>query len=124
MHPRRDGHQLDPVGVGGQECQRAVAFQLGGLRSVHNRVLPEVIRHADAVEPTALGGVRDLGQRRARVCRPFDPAEVVDQKSDLHDTLPPSGPLPVRPPRPSAVLPTGVNSRTNPPASAASITRW
>src|SRR5215207_7052354 len=89
VHSRHYGREIDPAGVGGQECQGRVALQLLGLRPAHDRVLPEMVRHADAIEAAVLSVTRDLGQRGAGASRPAGPAEVVDLQSNLHEPIPP-----------------------------------
>jgi hypothetical protein len=89
VRPRHHGRELDPAGIGGQKRQGCVALKLIGLRTPHNGVLPEVVRHADEVESCLLGGPRDLGQRRAETDRSSGPAKVVDLEPEFHETMPP-----------------------------------
>src|SRR5215212_5155794 len=81
VHPRN--HRCEPgrAGVGGQECQGCVALRLVGLGATHDRVLPEVVRHADSVEPAILGGTRDPHQRVTELRRSPGPVEAVELKS-------------------------------------------
>ena len=90
VHPRHHRRELDPAGAGGQERQHRVAFRFVGLRAAHDRMLPEMVRHADAVEVCLLDGPRHLGQGVGEAVRITRPVEAVELKSKLHETIPPS----------------------------------
>src|SRR5918997_2345007 len=55
VNARHHRPEPDPLGVGGQERERRVALRLVCHWTAHDRVLPEVVRHADAVEARVLG---------------------------------------------------------------------
>ena len=94
VNARHHRPEPDPLGVGGQERERRVALRLVRLRASHHRVLPDVVRHADAVEARVLGRPRDLGQRSSIAFCSTGPIEAVELKSELHGIIPPS-PAPV-----------------------------
>src|SRR5215210_868045 len=89
VRPRHHGRELDIAGVGGQERQGRIALQFGGLRATHYRVLPNVVRHTDAIESCLLGGPRDPGQCWAEADCSSGPAKVVDLEPEFHRTMPP-----------------------------------
>jgi len=84
MYARHDGHQPRPARVSGQERQRRIALQLCDFRPARLGRLPEVVRHADAIEPNALGGARDLSQCGAEAIGSDRPAVVIDVEYELH----------------------------------------
>src|SRR5215212_2524085 len=70
--------EFDSAGVCGKERQGRVALELLALWPTHNRMLPEVVCHTDAIQARFLGGPRDLGQCRAKAFRAARPVEAVE----------------------------------------------
>jgi hypothetical protein len=89
MDPADHRREPDPLCVGGQERERRVALRFVGLGAAHDRVLPEVVRHPDAVEARLLRGPRDLGQLRGEAGRSAFPVEAVYLQSELHRVMSP-----------------------------------
>ena len=83
VDPRHHRRELDPLCVGGDERERRVAFRFICHRTAHDRVLPEVISNADAIEPCLLGGACDLCQRRAETFWSSRPVKAVELQSEL-----------------------------------------
>ena len=80
----RERHQPDPFRPRGQEPESGVGLELRLVRAAHDRVLPEVVRHVDAVEPRGLRGRRDLPERRAQGVRAAVPRHDRHVQSELH----------------------------------------
>src|SRR5215218_3598146 len=89
MYPRNHRCEHGPLRVGGQERQGRVAFRLVGQRATHNRVLPDVIRHADAVETCLFRGPSDICEGPSESRRSSFPVEAVELQSELHEATPP-----------------------------------
>src|SRR5215207_311634 len=60
MHPRNHRSEHGPLRVGGQKRQGRVALRFVRLRSPHYRMLPDVVRDADAVETSLFRGPTDV----------------------------------------------------------------
>src|SRR5690606_31552208 len=58
------------------------------LGATEDRVLPDMVRDGDGVEPGGLGGVRHGGERRSQALRASVPAKAVDVEAKFHDGSP------------------------------------
>src|SRR5215203_3028883 len=90
MHPRDHRCEHGPLRVGGQERQRGIAFRFVGQRATHDRVLPDMVRHADAVEACLFRAPTDVREGPTEALRSSVPVEAVELQSELHEALPPS----------------------------------
>src|SRR5215207_6492168 len=90
MHPRDHRREHGPLRVGGQERQSRIAFRFVGHRATHDRVLPDVVCHADAVKTRLLRAPTDVRESPTEALRSSVPVEAVELQSELHEALPPS----------------------------------
>src|SRR5215203_4314044 len=81
-------HRRQPYlfGVGRQEGKRRVAFRFVRLGTAHDRMLPQVVGHPDAVEARFLGDPADLREVLAEPSRTTSPVEAVELQSEFHDS--------------------------------------
>jgi hypothetical protein len=87
MYSRHYRSELDALRVGGEEREHRVALGLVRLGAAHDRVLPDVVRDGEVVEPGLLRGTRDLFQRRGAPFRSSGPVEAVELQPELPDTI-------------------------------------
>src|SRR5215203_94107 len=87
VHPRHHRRELGPLCVGGKERQRRVALRFVHLRAAHDGVLPEVVRHADAVEPRLFSGLSDVRESPSESLRSSVPVEAVELQSEPHEPI-------------------------------------
>src|SRR5829696_5195880 len=84
VYPRHHSRESYPLRIGRQESQRRVALQLVRLGTAHDRVLPEVVGHPDAVEASFFGNSADVREVPAEPLRSCTPVEAVELHSELH----------------------------------------
>jgi hypothetical protein len=77
VYPRNHGGEPDLFCVGGKECKRRVALRFVRLGSAHDRVLPQVIGHPDAVETSLLGGLSYVREVSTEALWSAGPVEAV-----------------------------------------------
>src|SRR5215204_168589 len=90
MHPHDHRREHSPLRDGGQERQGGIAFRFVGQRATHDRVLPDVVCHADAVEARLFRAPTDVREGPTEALRSSVPVEAVELQSELHEALPPS----------------------------------
>src|SRR5215207_8729522 len=75
----------------------------------HYRVLPDVIRHGNAVEARLFRGPSDVHEGAPESLRTSRPAKAVELQSELHKAMPPflAGPMPLAVPGGRLMAPPG-----------------
>src|SRR5215208_5850115 len=86
VHPRHHRREPYPLRVRRQESERRVALWFVRLWAAHDRVLPQVVGHPDAVEVSLFRNSPDVREVFAEPLRPAAPVEAVELHSELHDS--------------------------------------
>lgn len=84
VHPGHHRRESYPLRVGRQERERRVTLRFVRLWAAHDRMLPDMVGHPDAVEASFLRDPADIRDVPTEPLRSSGPVEAVELHSELH----------------------------------------